>query len=153
MKLKCILVFMVILTFGTTACSSNSSEDAVHVETIDTQESENADVSEAETKTSATEQSKSEITENVETESASDGENTVSDPISGIVEKYEDDIIVIKDPADGILYYFSTKNALITEETDSPIAVGDKVEITYQGLLGDEKNPCEAVKITADTAK
>ena len=147
MKLKCILAFMVVLTLGTTACSSDSREDAVHVETMADQEAENTNVSEPETRSNAMEQSKSEITENVETESASDGESTVSDPITGIVEKYADEMIVIKDPSDGILYYFSTKNALIIEEADSPVAVGDQVEITYQGLLGDETHPAEAVKI------
>lgn len=73
-------------------------------------------------------------------------EDTKADPIIGIVEKYEDNIIVIKDYGDGMSYYFSTKEAQIIEENSS-IAVGDKVEITYQGLLGDEKNPGDCSKV------
>ena len=69
-------------------------------------------------------------------------ENTVADPITGIVEEYTDDTITIKDPGDGLSYYFLLKDAQIVEG-DLPIAVGDKVEVTYQGLLGDVKNPGE----------
>lgn len=59
-------------------------------------------------------------------------------PLLELLKKYADDIIIIKDPGDEILYYFSTKDAQIVEG-DSPIVVGDKVESTYRGLLGDEK--------------
>lgn len=79
-------------------------------------------------------------------EAKADEEDTKADPIIGIVEKYEDNIIVIKDYGDGMSYYFSTKEAQIIEENSS-IAVGDKVEITYQGLLGDEKNPGDCSKV------
>ena len=122
MMKKCILVLMIILTMGITACSSDSKENTAPAET------------------------------DAEADPAADEENTESDSIIGIVEKYTDNTIVIKDPGDEILYYFSTKNAQIAEG-DSPIAVGDKVEITYRGLLGDETNPGEAVKITADTVQ
>ena len=67
-------------------------------------------------------------------------ETTIADPITGFVEKYADNTIIIKDPGDGLSYYFSTKDAEIIEG-DLPIVAGDKVEVTYQGLLGDEKNP------------
>lgn len=70
----------------------------------------------------------------------------------GIVEKYEENKITIKNLDDDMLLYFSTNNAQIVEG-DSPITVGDKVEITYRGLLGDENSPGEAVKIVADTAQ
>ena len=150
MKQKCILVFMVILTIGMTACSSDSKEDSALTETIAERETENEDLSE--TETNATESPKSDITEDVGKESATDDENIEGDPITGIVENYADDIIIIKDSSDEMLYYFSTKNAQISEG-DSPIAVGDKVEVTYQGLLGDEKNPGEAVKIVAVIVK
>ncbi len=76
------------------------------------------------------------------TESVEQEENTVADPITGIVEEYTDDTITIKDPGDGLSYYFLLKDAQIVEG-DLPIAVGDKVEVTYQGLLGDVKNPGE----------
>ncbi|MDE6389646.1 MAG: hypothetical protein K2L82_17865 [Lachnospiraceae bacterium] len=152
MKKKCILVFMMVLTMGMTACSSDSKENTVPTETSVEQETENNDVSKAETKPDTAESPKSNNIENAGTEPTADEENIESDPITGIVEKYADDIIIIKDPGDEILYYFSTKNAQIAEG-DSPIAVGDTVEITYRGLLGDEKNPCEAVKIVADIIK
>lgn len=48
-----------------------------------------------------------------------------------------------------MLLYFSIKNTQIIEG-DSPIVVGDKVEITYQRLMGDETHPTETVKIVAD---
>ena len=55
---------------------------------------------------------------------------------------------MIKNPDDDMLYYFSAKNAQIVEG-NSPIAVGDIVEITHQGLLGDGEHPGEAGKIVA----
>lgn len=150
MKKKCILVFMIVLAMGMTACSSDSKENTVAAETNVERETENEDVPQAEIKPSAAESSKSDNnTANAKTEPTADEENPEGDPITGIVEKYVDDIIIIKDPGDEILYYFSTKDAQIVEG-DSPIAVGDKVEITYRGLLGDEKNPGEAIKIVAD---
>ncbi len=152
MKKKCILVFMIVLTIGMTACSSDPKEDTVPIGTNVEKEIENEDVSKAETKPDTAETPSSDDIENAETEPTVDEEIIESDPITGIVEKYADNTIIIKDPGDGILYYFSTKNAQIVEG-DLPIAVGDKVEITYRGLLGDEKDPCEAVKIVADTVK
>lgn len=152
MKKKCILVSMIVLAMGMTACSSGSEESTMLTETVAEREPEKEDVSKAETNPDTAEFPKSDNIENAEAEPVVDGENTESDPITGIVEKYEDNTIIIKDPGDEILYYFSTENAQIVEG-DSPIAVGDKVEITYRGLLGDEKNPCEAVKIVADIVK
>ena len=79
-------------------------------------------------------------TETGRKESVEPEETTIADPITGFVEKYADNTIIIKDPGDGLSYYFSTKDAEIIEG-DLPIVAGDKVEVTYQGLLGDEKNP------------
>lgn len=79
-------------------------------------------------------------------ETKAEEEDAKADPIVGIVEKYENNIIIINDYGDGMSYYFSTKDAQIIEG-NSPIAVGDKVEITYQGLLGDEKNPGDCSKV------
>ena len=67
-------------------------------------------------------------------------------------------------PDDDMLYYFSTENAQILEgfstenahaaEGDSPIAVGDKVEVSYRGLIDfDEEHPSEAVKIVVITVE
>ena len=63
-----------------------------------------------------------------------------------------------------MLYYFSTENAQILEgcstesakeaEGDHSIAVGDKVEISYRGLINfDEEHPDEAVKIVVITVE
>ncbi len=133
MKKKFILMFMITLVMGMTACSSESKEDSVSVETDFRQETDKE-------------------------------ENTVCDPIAGIVEKYEGNTITIKNPDDDMLYYFSTENAQILEgfstesaqeaEGDPSIAVGDKVEISYRGLIDfDEEHPDEAVKIVGITVE
>lgn len=73
------------------------------------------------------------------------------DPIVGIVAKYENGILVIKDGSDeDLIYYFSTQNAEIIEG-EPPIAVGELVEITYQGVMGDEEQPGMAVKVVAES--
>lgn len=78
-------------------------------------------------------------------------ENSVGDPIIGIVDKFADNIIAIKDAGDpDLVYYFSTQNAQVVED-DSPIAVGDRVAITYRGVMGDEEHPGEAVKVMAES--
>ena len=75
----------------------------------------------------------------------------VGDPIVGIVDRFADDLIVIKDAGDpDLVYCFSTKNAQVVEG-DSPIAAGDMVAITYRGVMGDEEHPGEAVKIVAES--
>ena len=67
-------------------------------------------------------------------------------------------------PEYDMLYYFSTENAQILEgfstesahavEGDFSIAVGDKVEISYRGLIDfDEEHPDEAVKIVVITVE
>ena len=133
MKLKKIMVsFAAVCILSTMAAGCGSSESAA--ETEGAQETQTDDVL-------PEEQYQPEAAE----------ENTESDPIVGIVEQYEDNTIIIKDPGDEMLYYFSTQNAQIVEG-DSPITVGDKVAVTYQGLLGDEEHPGEAMKVTADTA-
>ena len=114
------------------------------------QEPENKEPAISETNDDET--SKPEAAEDTEKETVQDEEVIEADPITGIVKAYADDTITIKDPGDGLFYYFSTQNAEIIEG-DSPIAVGDTVEITYRGLLGDEKKPGEAVKIAAVIVK
>lgn len=47
---------------------------------------------------------------------------------------------------EALIYYFSTQNAQIIEG-DSPIAIGENVEITYRGVMGDEEYPGMAVKV------
>ena len=132
MKRKCILIFMIVLAMGMTACSSVSKEEA---------------------ETNLVESSKPEIAEEDGKVSPEDEEITEGDPIAGIVEKYEGSKITIRTPEDDMLYYFSTENAHAAEG-DSPIAVGDKVEISYRGLIDfDEEHPSEALKIVVITAE
>lgn len=165
MKKKWILIFMIALAMGMTACSSESKGDSVSVETDSRQETdkeESADTKTTEKETSDVESSKPEGTEEDGKSSPEGEENTVCDPIAGIVEKYEGNTITIKNPDDDMLYYFSTENARILEgfstesaqeaEGESSIAVGDKVEISYRGLIDfDEEHPSEAVKIVVIT--
>ena len=143
MKRKCILMFMIVLAMGMTACSSVSKEEA---------------------ETNLVESSKPEIAEEDGKVSPEDEEITEGDPIAGIVEKYEGSKITIRTPEDDMLYYFSTENAQILEgfstenaqaaEGGSTIAVGDKVEISYRGLIDfDEEHPSEALKIVVITAE
>ena len=167
MKRKCILIFMIVLTMGMTACSSESKGDSVSVETDSQQETdreETADTKTTEIETNDVEMPKPEITEENRKASPEDEENTVCDPIAGIVEKYEGNTITIKNPDDDMLYYFSTENARILEgfstesaqeaEGELSIAVGDKVEISYRGLIDfDEEHPDEAVKIVVITVE
>lgn len=167
MKKKFILMFMITLAMGMTACSSESKEDAVSVETDSRQETdkeEAEDMKTTEKETSDVESPKPEITEEDKKDSPEDEENTVCDPIAGIVEKYEGNTITIKTPDDDMLYYFSTENAQILEgfstesaqevEGEPSIAVGDKVEISYRGLIDfDEEHPSEAVKIVVITVE
>ena len=91
------------------------------------------------------------IPENKENEYSDAEEMDVGDPIVGIVDKFADNIIVIKDTDDpDLLYYFSTSNAQVVEG-DSPITVGDRVAISYRGVMGDEEHPGEAVKVVAES--
>ena len=167
MKRKSFLILMIVLAMGMTACSSESKEDAVSVETDSPQETdqkETTDTKDEEAETNLVEPSKPEIVEEDGKVSPEDEEITEGDPIAGIVEKYEGSKITIRTPEDDMLYYFSTENAQILEgfstenaqaaKGDFPIAVGDKVEISYRGLIDfDEKHPSEAVKIVVITVE
>ena len=121
-------------------------------------------VSKEEAETNLVESSKPEIAEEDGKVSPEDEEITEGDPIAGIVEKYEGSKITIRTPEDDMLYYFSTENAQILEgfstesarepEGDLSIAVGDKVEVSYRGLIDfDEEHPSEAVKIVVITVE
>ena len=85
------------------------------------------------------------------------------DPIAGIIEKYEENILTLRTPEDDMLYYFFMENTPILEgystesaheaKGGSTIAVGDKVEISYRGTLDDEEHPTQAVKIVIITGE
>lgn len=89
--------------------------------------------------------------------SLNDGERAICDPMAGIVEAYDGSTMTIKDPDDNMIYYFFTEDAPILEgystedaqevEGGIQIAVGDKVEVSYQGLLNGKERPTKAVKI------
>lgn len=181
MKRKLILIFMIALTMGMIGCSSEQKKDEISVENDspkETVQEEVADVKTVDAKTTeteakVTESSKSEITEETKkTTSESEEipleeipveEIPAGDPIAGIIEKYEENILTLRTPEDDMLYYFFMENTPILEgystesaheaKGGSTIAVGDKVEISYRGTLDDEEHPTQAVKIVIITGE
>ncbi|RKI94204.1 hypothetical protein D7V94_01125 [Parablautia intestinalis] len=172
MKRKYILIFMIVLAMGMTACSSKSKEDAVSEETDSLQEADKKETEDTKTTDAKTIETKADDVESPNPETAQeDGEVSLKeeeipqgDPIVGVVEKYEGNTITIRTPEDDMLYYFSTENVPILEgfstesahtaEGDSRISVGDKVEVSYRGLIDfDEEHPDEAVKIVVITVE
>lgn len=179
MKRKLILMFMIALTMGMIGCSSEQKKDEISVENDspkETVQEEVADVKTVDAKTTeteakVTESSKSEITEETK-KTTSEAEEIpleeipveeipAGDPIAGIIEKYEENILTLRTPEDDMLYYFFMENTPILEgystesaheaKGGSTIAVGDKVEISYRGTLDDEEHPTQAVKIVIIT--
>ncbi|NBK92894.1 hypothetical protein D5278_13055 [bacterium 1XD21-13] len=181
MKRKLILIFMIALTMGMIGCSSEQKKDEISVENDspkETVQEEVADVKTVDAKTTeteakVTESSKSEITEETK-KTTSEAEEVpleeipveeipAGDPIAGIIEKYEENILTLRTPEDDMLYYFFMENTPILEgystesaheaKGGSTIAVGDKVEISYRGTLDDEEHPTQAVKIVIITGE
>ena len=181
MKRKLILMFMIALTMGTIGCSSEPKKDEISVENDspkETVQEEAADVKTVDAKTTeteakVTESSKPEITEETK-KTTSEAEEIpleeipveeipAGDPIAGIIEKYEENILTLRTPEDDMLYYFFMENTPILEgystesaheaKGGSTIAVGDKVEISYRGTLDDEEHPTQAVKIVIITGE
>lgn len=142
---------MVVIVMGMTACSSKPKEDAVSANTDSQQKTEQEET--ADTKTAKTN----------DVETLEENEIPEGDPIAGIVEEYEGDVITVRTSEDDMLYHFSTENVPILEgfstenaraaEGDFQIAIGDKVEVSYRGLLDDKKHPIEAVKIVVITVE
>lgn len=157
-----VFTLSIILVLGMTACSfdTNGRTDPGPVTTAETPQETATPKPETptalETETQQPEAGKTETQEtttpeNKENEYSDAEEIEVGDPIVGIVDKFADNIIVIKDTDDpDLLYYFSTSNAQVVEG-DSPIAVGDRVAISYRGVMGDEEHPGEAVKVVAES--
>ncbi|MEY8426037.1 hypothetical protein AALB52_25925 [Lachnospiraceae bacterium 38-14] len=181
MKRKLILIFMIALTMGMIGCSSEQKKDEISVENDspkETVQEEVADVKTVDAKTTeteakVTESSKSEITEETK-KTTSEAEEIpleeipveeipAGDPVAGIIEKYEENILTLRTPEDDMLYYFFMENTPILEgystesaheaKGGSTIAVGDKVEISYRGTLDDEEHPTQAVKIVIITGE
>lgn len=181
MKRKLILMFMIALTMGMIGCSSEPKEDEISVENDSPKETvqeaaadvKTVDAKTTETEAKVTESSKSEITEETQ-KTTSEAEEIpleeipveeipAGDPIAGIIEKYEENILTLRTPEDDMLYYFFMENTPILEgystesaheaKGGSTIAVGDKVEISYRGTLDDEEHPTQAVKIVIITGE
>lgn len=182
MKKKYVLITIMILAIGMTACSMKEKEkvntagitnernkleaskgENAKLEELEITKEETAKQETIEQETTEQEMVRPEITESKKAEletikteletkiETSETEITDGDPIIGIVDRYENNIIVIRDGSDeDIICYFSTQNAQIIEG-DSPITVGDIVEITYKGVEGDEEHPGMAVKIVAES--
>ena len=144
MKKKSVLAALIILTMGITACSFNSKGDEPQTGTIDgpkTASEENTETAPADAQSP----------ENDVPEISDAAEIPQGDPVIGIVDKYENDVNTIRDAEDeDIVLYFSTRDAQIIEG-DTPIAVGDTVEITYTGVQGTEAQPGTAVKVVAES--
>ena len=174
-------MFMIALTMGMIGCSSEPKKDEISVENDspkETVQEEAADVKTVDAKTTeteakVTESSKPEITEETK-KTTSEAEEIpleeipveeipAGDPIAGIIEKYEENILTLRTPEDDMLYYFFMENTPILEgystesaheaKGGSTIAVGDKVEISYRGTLDDEEHPTQAVKIVIITGE
>lgn len=144
MKKKSLLAALIILTMGITACSFNSKGDEPQTGTIDGQKA-------ASEKNTETAPADAQSPENDVPEISDAVEIPQGDPVIGIVDKYENDVITIRDAEDeDIVLYFSTRDAQIIEG-DTPIAVGDTVEITYTGVQGTEAQPGTAVKVVAES--
>lgn len=159
MKKKNVLAVVTVLALGMAACSLEPKEGVVVSEA--TVESKAVGEENPETETVIAGITETEVvkTENPETnavmddgrEALSTEEIMVGDPLVAMVDRYEDNIIVLRDLNDeDIIYYFSTQDAQVIEG-DSPIAAGDIVEITYRGVQGDEEHPGMAVKVVAES--
>lgn len=151
MKKKSILAAVIILTMGITACSFNSKEsDTEPGTTANQQTAPEKSAENAETAPVNTHSPQDQSPENDVPEISDPEEIPQGDPVIGVVDKYEDDIIVIREGDTDILLYFSTRDAQVIEG-DTPIAAGDTVEITYKGVQGTEDQPGTAVKVVAES--
>ena len=150
-RAKVVLFMLIVISvMGMTACSFEPKEKTVPEANIEPKTTEEK-TPETENKKTETEVEKAEtatapVGENGKEDSAID-EIIEGDPIVGYVDKYADNIIVIRDADDqDLIYYFSTQDAQVIED-DSPIVAGDMVEITYRGVMGDEVHPGVALKV------
>lgn len=152
-RAKVVLFMLIVISvMGMTACSINHKEETAQEAVTEPKTTEEA-TSGTENKKTETEVKKTETSTTVVEESGKDDsaveEIIEGDPIVGFVDKYADNIIVIRDADDqDLIYYFSTQNAQVIEG-NSPIDAGDIVEITYRGVIGDEEHPGVAVKVVS----
>lgn len=157
-KKKYIWALMMIAAMALTACAVKPEEDGPVAEST-AESSVESEKSEEENGSDTVQddflESKADTDADMDgnTERKTGASDTVEivqgDPVIGIVDRYENNIIVIRDADDqDIILYFTTENAQVIEG-DTPIAVGDTVEITYTGVQGDEEHPGVAVKVVA----
>lgn len=159
MKKKYISAVIVAVAVGMSACSFGPKEGTEDAETVyesETLQVENtgekpSDAESANTEPTNMEPSEANAAWSNEKEDSDTVEIPQGDPLVAVVDSYEDNIIVVRDMNDeDIVYYFSTQDAEVIEG-DSPIAAGDIVEITYQGVQGDQEHPGMAVKVVAES--
>ncbi|MDE6750112.1 MAG: hypothetical protein K2K21_13770 [Lachnospiraceae bacterium] len=159
MKKKYALVVVTVLAMGMTACSLEPKEGVAAPEAAVEQKAVGEENPETETVIAGITETEVIETETPETNAAMDNGKEVSsteeimagDPLVAMVDRYEDNIIVLRDLDDeDIIYYFSTEDAQVIEG-DTPIVAGNIVEITYKGVQGDEEHPGTAVKVVAES--
>ena len=140
MKKKTVLAVVTVLALGMAACSLEPKEGEVVSEATVESEAVGEESPGTETVTAGVTETEVVKTETPETNAVMDGGNEVlsaeeimvGDPLVAMVDRYEDNIIVLRDLNDeDIIYYFSTQDAQVIEG-ESPIATGDIVEITYR---------------------
>ena len=159
MKKKYVLAVVTVLAIGMAACSLEPKEGVVAPEATVEPKAVGEEKSGTETVIAGITETEVVKTETPETnvvmddggEASATEEIMVGDPIVAMVDRYEDNIIVLRDLDDeDIIYYFSTQDAQVIEG-DSPITAGDIVEITYRGVQGDEEHQGMAVKVVAES--
>ena len=159
MKKKYVSAVIVAVAIGMSACSfgtKEGTEDAGTAYESEMPQMENTDMAPSDMESADAEHANEESSEanadwSDENEGSDMAEIPQGDPLVAVVDSYEDNILVVRDMNDGdIVYYFSTQDAEVIEG-DSPIAVGDIVEITYQGVQGDREHPGMAVKVVAES--
>ncbi|MDE7176775.1 MAG: hypothetical protein K2O59_03085 [Lachnospiraceae bacterium] len=138
-------VFLVILSIA--ACGQVKEDKTANINESSTNQQE-SNVQMVESEVSETKTAANDAEDNL-----NEMENNQECSILVIVDRYEDDMIVVRDSEDeDIIMYFSMKNAEVIEG-DTPIASGDIVELTYKGVQGDDvgEYPGTAVKIVAES--
>lgn len=152
MNKKYVWTIMILAAMSLTACSVKPEEGGAAADRT-AESSIEQRTTEEEIRSDAAQNDMPGDKADADNETANSGTEEIAqgDPVIGIVDRYENDIIVIRDADDeDIILYFSTQNAQVIEG-DTPIAAGDLVEITYEGVQGDEEHPGVAVKVVAES--
>ncbi len=143
-------VFLKVLSIA--ACGQVKEDRTANANESSTNQQE-SNVQMGESEESETNTAANDAEENVVEENVTEEVNNQECSILVIVDRYEDDMIVVRDSTDeDIIMYFSVKNAEVIEG-DTPIVSGDIIELTYTGVQGDDvgEYPGTAVKIVAES--